>query len=61
MIGLQVSFLQKITHCVEKANKVKEVHNLSNYDHIYVYDDSHGDKKFLALAHESFYKLFRKK
>ena len=44
---------------IEKANRVQESYNLSDYDHIYAYGDSRGDKELLALADESFYKPFR--
>ncbi len=52
-------FLSKNCYGIEKANRVNEVYNLGNYDHIYAYGDSHGDKELLALADESFYKPFR--
>jgi HAD superfamily hydrolase (TIGR01490 family) len=44
---------------IEKANRVKEQYNLSDYDHIYAYGDSRGDRELLAIADESFYKPFR--
>lgn len=44
---------------LEKANRVKEAYNLSDYDYIYAYGDTRGDKELLALANESFYKPFR--
>lgn len=43
----------------EKANRVKEAYDLSQYDHIYAYGDSRGDYELLALADESYYKPFR--
>ena len=51
--------LTKNCYGIEKINRVKEVYNLSDYDHIYAYGDSRGDKELLALADESFYKPFR--
>ena len=44
---------------VEKINRIKEVYNLENFDYIYAYGDSSGDKQMLELAHEKFYKPFR--
>ena len=52
-------FLTKNCYGIEKANRVKEVYNLDDYDYIYAYGDSRGDKELLGLADKSFYKLFR--
>ena len=52
-------FLTKNCYGIEKANRVKEAYNLSNYDYIYAYGDSRGDRELYALADESFYKPFR--
>ena len=52
-------FLSKNCYGIEKANRVKEAYNLSDYDYIYAYGDTRGDKELLALADESFYKPFR--
>jgi len=52
-------FLSKNCYGIEKANRVHEQYNLDDYDHIYAYGDSRGDKELLALADESFYKPFR--
>ena len=52
-------FLSKNCYGIEKANRVKEAYNLSDYDYIYAYGDTRGDKELLALANESFYKPFR--
>lgn len=52
-------FLTKNCYGEEKANRVQEQYNLSDYDHIYAYGDSRGDKELLELADESFYKPFR--
>ena len=54
-------FLTKNCYGIEKANRVQEVYSLSDYDHIYAYGDSRGDKELLELADESFYKPFRDK
>jgi HAD superfamily hydrolase (TIGR01490 family) len=53
-------FLSKNCYGIEKANRVQKMYNLSDYDHIYAYGDSRGDKELLELADESFYKPFRK-
>jgi HAD superfamily hydrolase (TIGR01490 family) len=52
-------FATKNCYGIEKANRVKEAYDLSQYDHIYAYGNSRGDKELLALADESFYKPFR--
>lgn len=51
--------LSKNCYGIEKANRVQEQYNLSNYNHIYAYGDSRGDKELLGLADESSYKPFR--
>ena len=52
-------FLSKNCYGIEKANRVHTEYNLDDYDHIYAYGDSRGDKELLALANESFYKPCR--
>lgn len=52
--------LTKNCYGIEKTNRVKEAYNLRDYDYIYAYGDSRGDKELLELADESFYKPFRK-
>ena len=52
-------FLSKNCYGIEKANRVKEAYNLSDYDYIYAYGDTRGDKELLELADENFYKPFR--
>ncbi len=51
--------LTKNCYGIEKANRVQEQYNLDDYDHIYAYGDSRGDKELLALSDESHYKPFR--
>ncbi len=51
--------LTKNCYGMEKSNRVQEAYNLSEYEHIYAYGDTHGDKELLELADESFYKPFR--
>ena len=38
----------------EKVTKLKEFINLKEFDYIYAYGDSHGDKELLELANESY-------
>ncbi len=52
-------FATKNCYGIEKANRVQESYNLSDYEYIYAYGDSHGDRELLELADESFYKPFR--
>ena len=52
-------FATKNCYGREKVNRVKEAYDLSQYNHIYAYGDSRGDRELLALADESFYKPFR--
>ena len=43
----------------EKAIRIKSAYDLSQYDEIYGYGDSKGDKAMLGLATKSVYKPFR--
>jgi phosphatidylglycerophosphatase C len=49
----------KNCHGREKVIRIQEEFNLSDYQEIYVYGDSPGDKPMLGLATKSFYKPFR--
>ena len=51
--------LSKNCYGVEKVNRIKELYDLENFDYIYAYGDSSGDKQMLEIAHEKFYKPFR--
>ena len=51
--------LSKNCYGVEKINRIKEIYNLKDFEYIYSYGDSSGDKEMLELAHEKFYKPFR--
>jgi len=51
--------LTKNCYGIEKANRIHERYNLSDYDHIHAYGDSRGDKELLELADERLYKPFR--
>jgi phosphatidylglycerophosphatase C len=43
----------------EKAVRIRSIYDLSQYDEIYAYGDSSGDRAMLGLATEAFYKPFR--
>lgn len=43
----------------EKVNRIKEIINLSDYEHIVAYGDSTGDIPMMNLADVKFYKPFR--
>lgn len=53
------NLLTKNCYGVEKINRIKELYNLDNFEYIYAYGDSSGDKEMLDIADESFYKPFR--
>ena len=53
-------FLSKNCHGEEKCNRIKKNYNLKNYDYIYAYGDSSGDKQMLELANEGYYKIFNR-
>jgi phosphatidylglycerophosphatase C len=46
-------------HGEEKVNRINKAYDLSQYDEIYCYGDTTGDKPMLKLASFSFYKPFR--
>ena len=43
----------------EKATRIRSIYNLAEFDEIYCYGDSNGDKQMLALGTKTFYKPFR--
>jgi phosphatidylglycerophosphatase C len=43
----------------EKVRRIEERFNLEEFDYIYAYGDSRGDKEMLGLADEKFYKWKR--
>ena len=49
----------KNCHGIEKVNRIKERYNLNNFDYIYAYGDSIGDKEMLELSDQSYYKIFQ--
>ncbi len=52
-------FLGKNCHGVEKVKRVEELYSLDQYQFIYAYGDSSGDRPLMSLAQESHYKPFR--
>jgi len=46
-------------HGDEKVRRIKEAYTLEEYDEIYTYGDSSGDRPMLELGTFSFYKPFR--
>lgn len=54
-------FLSANCYGQEKVNRIRAAYDLSQFNKIYAYGDSSGDKEMLALADEAFYKPFRKK
>lgn len=49
----------KNCHGVEKVRRISEIFTLQQYDTIYAYGDTHGDKPMLSLATHAHYKPFR--
>ena len=43
----------------EKVLRVMRLVNIEDYEEIYAYGDSRGDKELLSIAHKPFYKPFR--
>ncbi len=43
----------------EKVNRIKSAYNLSDFEEIYCYGDSAGDKPMLEIATHSFYRHFK--
>ncbi len=43
----------------EKVHRIRECFTLSNYNSIYAYGDSRGDREMLQLADHSFYRSFQ--
>lgn len=52
-------FLTKNCYGKEKVRRIREKYNLNEFDLIYAYGDSKGDKDMLLLADKAFYKSFR--
>lgn len=45
-------------HSEEKVRRIQAAYELAQFDEIYAYGDTSGDKPMLALAHQGFYKPF---
>lgn len=52
-------FESKNCYGIEKVNRIKDNYDLSQYQEIYAYGDSRGDKEMLELATNSFYRYFK--
>jgi len=52
-------FLGNNCYGSEKAIRVKKSFNLDEYNTIYAYGDSKGDRELLALANRKYYKMFK--
>jgi len=50
--------LTKNCYGIEKVKRIKEAYNLNDYEYIYAYGDSRGDKELLSLANEKHYRSF---
>jgi phosphatidylglycerophosphatase C len=50
----------KNCHGKEKVRRILEEHIVKDYEEIYAYGDSSGDRPMMELATQSFYKPFRK-
>lgn len=51
-------FATKNCYGIEKVKRIKARYNLADYDVIYSYGDSKGDKEMLELADKKYYKYF---
>jgi phosphatidylglycerophosphatase C len=45
-------------YAAEKERRIREKYNLDEYETVYAYGDSSGDREMLALAHVPAYRLF---
>lgn len=51
--------LTKNCYGIEKVNRIRARYNLEEYEYIYAYGDSSGDREMLELAQKKAYKPFR--
>ncbi len=51
-------FATRNCHGPEKVNRIKRKYNLSDFNPIYAYGDSRGDKEMLGIATQPHFKLF---
>ena len=49
----------KNCHGEEKVRRIREQYNLGDYEAVYAYGDTSGDKPMLGLAKHAYYKPFR--
>ncbi|MEW6528158.1 MAG: haloacid dehalogenase-like hydrolase [Spirochaetota bacterium] len=49
-------FFGKNCYGPQKVKRIKEIYNLYDYQKIYAYGDSKGDKEMLAIADERIYR-----
>jgi HAD superfamily hydrolase (TIGR01490 family) len=52
------NLLTKNCYGEEKVNRIKQIYNLNDYNYIYAYGDSDGDKEMLSIANERYYRYF---
>ena len=52
------NFATRNCYGIEKAKRIKDKYNLSEYSTIYAYGDSIGDREMLKIATKSYYKCF---
>jgi len=52
-------FSTKNCHGSEKVKRINEKYDLSEYDYVYAYGDSSGDKEMLQLANERYLNHFK--
>jgi phosphatidylglycerophosphatase C len=53
------NIVDKNCHGEEKVNRIQKQYTLSDYETVYAYGDSGGDKPMLKLANHPYYKPFR--
>ena len=51
--------LGKNCHGPEKVRRIQDKYRIQEFDQIYAYGDTNGDKDMMELAHNSFYRPFR--
>ena len=53
-------FSQPNCYGIQKEKRIKAVYNLNDYESIYAYGDTRGDKEMLALAsaNQAFFRIF---
>lgn len=56
--NISSEFNGKNCHGRQKVKRILDTYNLSDFQKVYAYGDSKGDKPMLELADESFYKPF---